>query len=423
MKKGFLFIFFLIFVSVTSYEQGKVLPVPLKGQIKSNWCWAACTEMIDHFFGTSPRMQCQIVHSYFQPFSSSPITVDCDTFGCDTNPPAIAPDYNSKLMITNIYHGSSRVLSNLGYYSSIEYFPNSPNWSTIVTEINECRPIILMVAQTPVNNPNINSPNHVMVIYGYKEVGSSKYILVRDPWYPGTNECKCNFTEINFTNITSHTCPIRLSGYQLNICKKSEDFCAPCKPERSPINLVPDSAMMAIRKGEEPINISVKMLSFDLKNNSAFFNGELLDKHYTSTGRTIGYLIKDGKEIELEIKNCTYPNIVNINYKGKPFSVTNNGENNTSKYTVIYSPYPQNIKFYSFKDPITQNDVYFSTKNVYNPLNTKKILFKANETYYEHKFFNKIDCYSNKVGKQLKIEEQWYGGDLSAGKKFLITSK
>jgi hypothetical protein len=38
-----------------------VLPVPYYTQQQTNWCWAACTEMVITYFNTDAQQQCQIV--------------------------------------------------------------------------------------------------------------------------------------------------------------------------------------------------------------------------------------------------------------------------------------------------------------------------------------------------------------------------
>ena len=385
--------------------QGKYLDIKLKGQLKSNWCWAACTQMIDSFYNQRIRSQCDIVDSYFEPLEGKSIIIECDTLACNEPVDFSLPHYNEALSYFDIYQGFSRVLSNLGYYSSLEYYPNNKAWETITKEIDNCRPMILFIAQGTSNNitvPNENKPTHALVIYGYRIQGDMKYLMIRDPWYPFDNRCgKCNFSEINFTNVQSiNNCVITLSGYQMNICLRNESFCSPCNSAKTPIPFNSDTSLVSRSLEDEPIIIQVKILDINskLKGNN-FLTNELFDKYYPNSGNTIGYEVFNKQPLEIEIKYCSYPSIINATFRGESIKISYDGKNNTPKYTAIYAPYPYGMKYYSFSSPNSQEIFYVSDQIVYDPLNPKKILFNAYEVYSEKAFNNRIDCYSKKLFK------------------------
>ncbi|WP_373553706.1 C39 family peptidase [Haliscomenobacter sp.] len=413
MRKMYAF-FVLITICETGFSQVQ-LNVWLKGQMKSNWCWAACTQMIDSFYTRSIKSQCKIVESYFGPLENNPLlSVECSHLACNDPGNLSLLEYNEPLSYYEIYQGFSRVLSNLGYYSSLEYYPNNKAWETIVDEIDHCRPLVLFIAQGTTSNaslPNENRPSHAMVIYGYREQGGDRYLLIRDPWYPSGDRCsKCNITELNFTSLSTYnnTCVIKLSGYQMNISLRSKPFCDPCEESRMPIPLIESEQSLALRGlEEEAITIPVKIL--DIHSNikgSKFLPNELFDKYYPNTGKTFGYEVIDKSPVELEIKNCSYPNFIVGNFHGKSIKISYDGSENTPKYTAIYAPYPYGMKYYSFSLSSSQQTLFITDQNVFDPLNPTKILFKANEVYSEHTFNNKIGCFSKKLLKtpMLRIE-------------------
>jgi hypothetical protein len=398
MKKiGVVFAF--CFVAFIAAGQGKVLNnVSLQGQLKSNWCWAACAQMIDNFYMPSPlRDQCQIARAYLQPLNSSPFTLNCDFLACNLNP-STGNHHNTMLKHAEVNRGYSRLLSNLGYYSSLEYARNS-TWGDIINEIDQCRPVVLFVSWTS----DMDVPGHVMVIYGYSTEKNSSgisnnYIWVRDPWYPKNNRCdKCNIEKINFTTLETHTsCTLKISGYQMNICLKSESFCSPCsKPERIATK-IPEETRSFSLTNEEPITINVKLINYntngqDFKNQSVFLPGDLYEQYYPETGRTIGFEKIKGKNLEIEIKNCFYPKNIDVKFHNKSFKISYDGKSDSQKYSLVYAPHPYSGKFYSFINPNTNSNLYVSSEDIFEDSDSKNILFKANEAYTESKFFRGVN--------------------------------
>lgn len=135
-------------------------PVTLRAQETGNWCWAATTQMITEFLEHG-RTQCDLANERFA-------RNDCCTSGCPKNAACNIPGWTMFTECGFTYSNSSTPLT----------------WEKIKFEI--------YCAKKPLSfayGPKSGGVGHVLVIYGYAEIGDDKFLSLKDPWSP------CNGTD------------------------------------------------------------------------------------------------------------------------------------------------------------------------------------------------------------------------------------
>lgn len=136
------------------------VPVNLYPQQRDWWCWAACTEMVSDYFGHRVK-QCDSANYVRPP------TTCCS--GCSGNCDCWGSNWGATI---------SDIQNNWTHWNfSYTYKESSLTWEEVKTTVsntsNCCRCPIYVV-----------TGGHVVVIYGYSEIGSSKYVSYNDPWPP-----------------------------------------------------------------------------------------------------------------------------------------------------------------------------------------------------------------------------------------------
>ena len=130
--------------------------VTLRPQETNVWCWAAVTQMITEFLGHG-RTQCDLANQRFGQTNCCSGTCQNKTATCTQGGWTM---FNE---------------SNFNFTAA----PTALSWDFIKSKI-DCsnQPLAL------IDGPLGGGMGHVRVIYGYMAVGSSRFLLIRDPWAP-----------------------------------------------------------------------------------------------------------------------------------------------------------------------------------------------------------------------------------------------
>jgi len=139
---------------------GKILPIDLIPQIKNNWCWAACAEMVFKHRSITVKRQCDLVLSAL---SASASSLDC----CNNRPDGPCDLPASDKEITNLY-------INKGIRSATLVDPIKPD--EIKAEIGRNAPVEIGYKGSGFGRGAIG---HVVLLYGWQEtpgVGLSFFI-------------------------------------------------------------------------------------------------------------------------------------------------------------------------------------------------------------------------------------------------------
>jgi hypothetical protein len=142
------------------------LPVQLVPQHRDWWCWAASTEMISEYYGHRVD-QCQsanFVHG---------IPPDCCT-GCTGTCPGWGKPWGATV---------DEIKNNWTHWQfQYAYMAGSLDWSslqkTISTSEHCCHSPIMVIWHWDTGG------GHVVVAYGYAQVGSQRFVYYNDPWPP-----------------------------------------------------------------------------------------------------------------------------------------------------------------------------------------------------------------------------------------------
>lgn len=135
---------------------GPSINVPMIKQEQTQWCWAACTDMIVHFYGNAGLRQC-----------------DCAAWLFANNTCCISPSSspcNRPCQVNDV----SRVLAQFGVRSS------SRNGTvpslTLKNEVAAGRPVEVAYAWD-------GGGGHVAVVCAWDQNGSDDFVRVNDPAY------------------------------------------------------------------------------------------------------------------------------------------------------------------------------------------------------------------------------------------------
>jgi hypothetical protein len=133
-------------------------PVPQISQEQTEWCWAACAQMVLQFYGNSSVQQCDLASKLFgEPCCANPDSPLC-------NEPAQVPD------LAGVYAqwGRNAVL-----------VPGDVPFETLQSEINANRPIEIGFIWN-------DGTGHQVLVCGWNIDGTGPYLLVNDPkWGSG----------------------------------------------------------------------------------------------------------------------------------------------------------------------------------------------------------------------------------------------
>ncbi len=133
----------------------KIINVPQIKQEQSNWCWAACTEMILCYYGESGIQQCELANELFgkSECCSNPASPDC-------NQPCNIED------VSNLY--SSKCIHS-------EFVGKNVAFSKLQSELDADRPIEVFFSWKN------KETGHLVIIRGWRIVDTEEFVHVNDP--------------------------------------------------------------------------------------------------------------------------------------------------------------------------------------------------------------------------------------------------
>lgn len=135
------------------------LPIARVQQAESEWCWAACGEMIGKYAGHSDLTQCKLANAYLQ---GTGFCVDA----CSQSSKCDAPCQLDRI---------ARIYARFQIASTLMTGPVSP--STLAREIGSTRrPVMAMLTYH-------NGAGHVLLVTGYSGQGAAVYVMDTRPGY------------------------------------------------------------------------------------------------------------------------------------------------------------------------------------------------------------------------------------------------
>jgi len=153
--------------------------VGLRSQETANWCWAATTEMVAESQGESIA-QCDLANDRFG-------RTDCCEGDCPKNDDCNMPGWT---MFTETGADLDTTSSPL-------------SWNAIKEQIY-CEDRAMAYAY----GPKTGGVGHVLVVYGYAELGSSgsmRYLFLKDPWSPCNGQDRAiTYDEYSNSGTTDH---------------------------------------------------------------------------------------------------------------------------------------------------------------------------------------------------------------------------
>ncbi len=137
----------------------KVINVPQIKQEQSNWCWAACAEMILHYYGGTTGttiQQCEFADELF------------GRTECCSEPSSLACNRPCEIRDVSDLYSSQDIHS--------ELVNNPVPFSTLQSEIGDGRPV--EVAYFWGDN---GGPGHLVIVRGWRIDGNEEFVHVNDP--------------------------------------------------------------------------------------------------------------------------------------------------------------------------------------------------------------------------------------------------
>lgn len=130
-----------------------VLPFNMQAQTQSNWCWAATSTSVSHYYSTlSPWTQCKV--------ASSELDLTC----CTTPVPGTC----------NVPWYLDRALTRTNNFVSFQ--GGTVSWSTVKSELEKG---LVIGARIGWNGGG----GHFMVLHGVSSIGTTNYLHIDDPIY------------------------------------------------------------------------------------------------------------------------------------------------------------------------------------------------------------------------------------------------
>lgn len=145
-------------------EEPHSLPVPLSIQEKRNWCWAACVQMIMHFFNHHTVRQCEVASLFFNTNSCA----DPDSFNTARDPEEI-----------------ERIFAVQQPSVACRHLIGTISFEGIQHEIDDRRSPV-GVAVLWFRPDGVQRGGHILLVKGWRTVDDRPFVKVNDPWYgPG----------------------------------------------------------------------------------------------------------------------------------------------------------------------------------------------------------------------------------------------
>lgn len=402
MKKIGIFIFAVLLTSGMLMAQQKTIDVPLIKQIRSQWCWAACTEMIDSFyFKTRPSWQCEYALYYLDELyeiADHGLTCPISSGPCDEN---FFEKGNVYFSFSAEYFGHryEKLLSKIGLYSSFE---TDPTMSEIITEIESNRPLVAFIK----TSPESYSANHLVVIKGYRIAQPDTFLIINDPWFHDTEACSISsIAELNYTQIQRQGTLKSIMAIQTNIHPKNM-LMTQFTPRSFMMSLPPSqkNTYSDFEFEKDTINIPVKVLSIDkLKKHflqpysKKFLQNQVIEIYSPSSKKSYVKEKTPRGWVITEINNSNYPMSIIAN-KGKDTTLIKNiGDDGVSIWRYPSPPFAQFVEFQNkdrtFVTPLT--DINSSLKKpievgkYYRPSQVMNRLRVHNRFFFGKKCFIK----------------------------------
>jgi hypothetical protein len=153
--------------TVNFAEAAHSLPVPLIRQEKRNWCWAACVQMVMHYFEQISVSQCEVVSRFFDRDSCA----DPDSFDTARDPGEIEDIFLRQQPSVMCRHQ-----------------PGTVSFERIQSEIDERRRP-LGVAILWFRPDGEQRGGHLILVKGWRLGNNDRpFVKVNDPWYNGIGE-------------------------------------------------------------------------------------------------------------------------------------------------------------------------------------------------------------------------------------------
>lgn len=134
----------------------KSLNVPQIAQEQTQWCWAACADMVLHYYGNTGIRQCELANWLF------------GLPGCCSNPSSSL--CNRPCQVADV----SRVFMNYGVRSSGGN--GTVSFSTLQFELNGDRPVEVAYSWN-------GGGGHVAIVRGWDQNSTGPFLRVNDPAY------------------------------------------------------------------------------------------------------------------------------------------------------------------------------------------------------------------------------------------------
>lgn len=155
----------LMFAGCCSPPRIASLGVNLHPQQRDWWCWAAAAEMISEYYAHRVP-QCESA-SYVYNKDHDP-DINCCT-GCTGNCPCWGSAWGATI---------AEIKDNWTHWNfAYTYLTTTLAWN----DLKEALSPTAYCGKTPIE---AIIPGHVLVVYGYAEIGENKYVSYFDPWEP-----------------------------------------------------------------------------------------------------------------------------------------------------------------------------------------------------------------------------------------------
>ena len=134
----------------------KTINVPQIKQEQSNWCWAACAEMVLRYYDDSTVRQCEFANELF---NRTECCLEPSIPAC--NRPCEMPD------ISNLYSRK---------HIRSEFVDKAISFSKLQSEIDADRPVEVAYFWK-----DLGKPGHSVIVRGWRIDGQEEFVHVNDP--------------------------------------------------------------------------------------------------------------------------------------------------------------------------------------------------------------------------------------------------
>lgn len=137
------------------FPNAKIINVPQIAQEQSNWCWAACLEMVLHYYGERAVQQCEFANELF------------DRSDCCSE--ASSPDCNKPCQLEDI----SNLYQSRNIYS--KFVDENVAFSTLQAEIDAGRPVEIVFYEKR------KTRGHLVIVSGWSITEMEEFVYINDP--------------------------------------------------------------------------------------------------------------------------------------------------------------------------------------------------------------------------------------------------